>query len=94
MKCPERTVVIYDVVEDKAPLIEKFYDEHLANLKELMKSGKIVSAGPTEDGRGVLIVNGTDWAEIEPMLKKEPFTREGVMKMTSHTVWRACELEK
>ena len=94
MQCPERTIVMYDIVQEKAPLIEKFYDEHLANLAQLMKSGKILSAGPTEDDRGILIVNGTNWAEIEAMLKKEPFTREGIMKMTSHTVWRACETAK
>jgi len=24
-------------------------------------------------------------------MKKEPFTREGIMRIASHTVWRACE---
>jgi uncharacterized protein YciI len=94
MTCPERTLVIYDLVQDKMPLIEKFYDEHLANLNKLMKEGKIVSSGPTDDGRGILIFAGTNWPEIEALLKKEPFTREGILKMTSHTVWRACEPAK
>jgi uncharacterized protein YciI len=86
--------VLYDVVMEKAPLADKFYDEHVANLAQLMKAGKIVSSGPTDDGRGILIFNGTNWAEIEPILKKEPFTREGIIKMTSHTVWRVCEAAK
>ena len=94
MQCPERTVVIYDIVQNKMPLIDKFYDEHIANLAALMKEGKIASSGPTEDGRGILIFNGTNWAEIEGILKKEPFTREGIVKMASHTVWRACEPAK
>jgi len=94
MQCPERTLVIYDLVQDKMPLIDKFYDEHLANLNKLMKEGKIVSSGPTDDGRGVLIFAGTNWPEIEALLKKEPFTREGILKMTTHTVWRACEPAK
>jgi uncharacterized protein YciI len=94
MKCPERTLVLYDLVEEKTPLIDKFYDEHLASLAQLMKEGKVVSAGPTEDSRGVLIFNGTNWKEIEGILKQEPFTREGILKMTSHTVWRACEAAK
>lgn len=94
MTCPERTLVLYDIVSEKAPLINKHYDEHVANLVELMKSGKVISAGPTDDNRGVLIFNGTDWNEIEGVLKKEPFTREGIMKITSHVVWRACEAAK
>jgi len=94
MQCPERTIVMYDVVPEKAANIDKFYDEHVANLVQLMKSGKVLSAGPTEDQRGILIFNGTDWSEIEGILKKEPFTREGIMKMTGHTVWRACEAAK
>jgi uncharacterized protein YciI len=94
MQCPERTLVIYELVQDKMPLIEKFYDEHIANLTKLMKEGKIVTSGPTDDGRGVLIFNGTNWPEIEALLKKEPFTREGILKMSSHTTWRACEPAK
>jgi hypothetical protein len=29
--------------------------------------------------------------EAEEMLKKEPFHREGVLKVMSHSVWNACE---
>lgn len=94
MACPERTIVLYDVQQDKVDKMQQFYEEHLAYVLPLMKSGKVVSAGPTQDGRGVLIFAGKDWAEIEAILKKEPFTREGVMKMTSHTVWNACEAAK
>jgi uncharacterized protein YciI len=89
MKCPERTVVYIKIADSSK--IDQFYDEHLAFLLPLMKSGKILSAGPTDDGGGVVIYNTTDWTEVESMMKKEPFAREGVTKVVSHTVWRACE---
>jgi uncharacterized protein YciI len=94
MRCPERTLVITDLVQANASKINEFYDEHIAFLVPLLKSGKIISAGPTDDGRGVLLFGTKDWTEVEAILKKEPFTREGVMKIVSHSVWKACEAAK
>jgi uncharacterized protein YciI len=91
MKCPERTVALLQLDPANTPKINQFYDEHLAYIRPLMKSGKVISAGPTEDGGGVILFGTTDWAEAEAILKKETFTREGIMKVASHTVWRACE---
>jgi uncharacterized protein YciI len=92
MQCPERTIVLIKIADQSK--INQFYDEHVAYLVPLMKSGKIVSAGPTDDGNGVLVYNSTNWAEIEAMMKKEPFTREGITQVVSHAVWRACEAAK
>jgi uncharacterized protein YciI len=94
LRCPERTLVLFDFQQENAAKAKQFHDEHLAYMVSLMKAGKVLSAGPTVDGRAVMIFAMTDWAEVEAILKKEPFTREGVMKMTSHTVWTACEAEK
>jgi uncharacterized protein len=94
MRCPERTLVITELQKANAEKLGQFYAEHLAFLTPLLKSGKIVTAGPTADGRGILIFATKDWPEIEALMKKEPFTREGVMKTVSHTVWTACETEK
>ena len=91
MKCPERTVAVLAIDPANAAKINQFYDEHLDYIRSFMKSGKVLSAGPTDDGGGVIIFGTTDWAEIETIMKKEPFTREGIMKIASHTVWRACE---
>jgi hypothetical protein len=41
-----------------------------------------------------LLFGTKDWAEVEALMKNEPFTREGVMKVVSHTVWNACEAAK
>ena len=94
MRCPERTLVIFDVVMENAGKADAVYDEHIAFLRTHMKSGSIVSGGPTTDGHGVILFSGAKWAEIEELLKKEPFARDGVMKVAGHHVWRACELEK
>src|SRR5581483_9916986 len=93
MQCPQRTLVVVEVSPD-AEKLNRFYDEHIAHLVPMMKSGKVVSGGPTADGRGVLVYASTDWAEVEAAMKKEPFTREGVTKVVSHTVWNACEAAK
>ena len=94
MQCPERTLVITEVQEANASKIDAVYDEHMAYIVPLMKSGKVVSVGPTSDGRGVIVFATKEWSEAEAIMKKEPFTREGVMKITSHTVWNACEAAK
>ena len=94
LRCPERTLVLFDFQQENAAKAKQVYDEHIAYMVSLMKAGKVLSAGPTVDGRALIIFAIRDWAEVEAIMKKEPFTREGVMKMTSHTVWRACEAEK
>jgi uncharacterized protein YciI len=91
MKCPQRTVAILKIDPANAAKIDRFYDEHVDYIVPLMKSGKVISAGPTDDGGGVIVFGTTDWAEIEAIMKKGPFTREGIMKIASHTVWQACE---
>jgi uncharacterized protein YciI len=94
MRCPEHTLVIFDVVMENAGKANTVYDEHIEFLRTQMKSGAIVSGGPTLDGHGVIVFAGTKWPEIEELLKKEPFAREGVMKVAAHHVWRACEVER
>lgn len=94
MQCPDRTIVITEVQQGNASKLNDVYEEHLAFLMPLLKSGKIVSAGPTTDGRGIIIFSTKDWAEVEQLLKKEPFMREGVMKLSSHAAWNACEAVK
>jgi hypothetical protein len=61
-------------------------------MLRLMKSGKVISAGPMTDQHTAAVLFATkDWAEVEELLKKEPFHREHVLKLTSHSVWNACE---
>jgi hypothetical protein len=93
MRCPQRTLVLFQPGPNaaKAPAV---YQEHIAYVLSEMKAGRIVVAGPANEGPAAMVFASKDWAEVEPLLKKEPFTREGVMKISSHGVWNACEVEK
>ena len=78
-------------------LIEHLPDRnHTMNeaFRVLRPGGRFDIEVPTTDGRGVFTFTGTAWPDIEELLKSEPFLREGVMKIDSHSVWRACELAK
>jgi hypothetical protein len=93
MRCPERTLVIFDVVMENAGKAAALFDDHIAFLRSQMKAGTVVSGGPTADQQhGIILFAGSKWDEIEALLQKEPFTREGVMKIAGHHVWRACEV--
>jgi uncharacterized protein YciI len=94
MQCPQRILVIMELQQEGASKINELYDQHIAYLVPLLKSGKLVSAGPTADNRGILIFATKEWSEAEEILKEEPFTQAGVMKVASHTVWNACEAGK
>ena len=92
MRCPQRTLVLLEFGENAANS-GRFAAEHLDYMRGLMKAGKVISAGPMTDNHTAAILLATnDWTEAEQLLKKEPFYREGVLKMTSHSVWNACEL--
>jgi uncharacterized protein YciI len=94
MQCPQRTLVIVEMPQENTAKIDRFYDEHIAFLLPLLKSGKVLSAGPTTDGRGAIVYASADWNEVETLMKKEPFNREGITRVVSHTVWNACEAAK
>ena len=91
MRCPQRILVISEFGNNEAGL-KQFHDEHLDYMRGLMKSGKVILAGPTADQHTAAILFATqDWAEAEELLKKEPFHREHVLKVVNHYVWTACE---
>ncbi len=94
MRCPQRTLVLSEFAENAANSA-RFVQEHFDYMRGLMKSGKVISAGPMADSHTAAILFATkDWTEAEEMLKKEPFHREHVLKVTSHSVWTACEAAK
>jgi uncharacterized protein YciI len=94
MQCPQRTLVLFEFGANAARSAD-FQSEHFAYVLGLLKSGKVISAGPMADGRSAAILFATkDWAEAEALIKREPFNREGVLKVTSHSVWNACEASR
>jgi uncharacterized protein YciI len=91
MRCPQRVLVLSEFGEN-ASNSGRFAAEHFDYMRGLMKSGKVISAGPMTDSHTAAILFAMkDWVEAEEMLKKEPFHREGVLKVMSHSVWNACE---
>ncbi|HZU29069.1 MAG TPA: YciI family protein [Bryobacteraceae bacterium] len=93
MKCPQRTLVMLEFTPDQAK-VQQFYDEHVTWVASAMRAGKIISAGPMADGRtGALLAASSEWNEVEGMLKAEPFVREGLIRVTSHWTWNACEAD-
>lgn len=94
MSCPQRTLVTFDEGpnSDKA---QGLFQQHIAYLSGQMKAGKVISAGPLAVGHSALMLFATkDWDEIQDILKNEPFTQAGVIKVVRHDVWNACEVAK
>jgi len=92
MRCPLRTLVLSEFGENAANSA-RFQAEHLDYMRGLMKSGEVITAGPmTDNHTAAIVLATTDWAEAEALLNKEPFHREGVLKVVKHMVWNACEL--
>jgi uncharacterized protein YciI len=91
MRCPERTLVFSEFGENAANA-GQFRDEHLTYMAGLMKSGKVILAGPMDDHQSAAILFASkDWSEVDELLKKEPFHREHVLKVANHKTWTACE---
>lgn len=91
MRCPQRTLVLSES-GDNAANSARFQAEHFEYMRGLMKSGKVITAGPmTDNHTAAFVFASKDWAQVEEMLNKEPFHREGVLKIMNHMVWNACE---
>jgi uncharacterized protein YciI len=95
MQCPQRTLVLFE----RGPNWEKAAQvapQHLAYILRQMKSGKVLSGGPMEGDQpaAAMLFAAGDWGQVEAILKDEPFTHEGVLKVASHNVWNACEAAK
>jgi uncharacterized protein YciI len=65
----------------------------MAYITRHIKEGRILAAGRTENG-GAVIFRSNNWSEVEPIVNEDPYVREGVITVASHTVWNACEADK
>ena len=95
MQCPQRTLVQFERGPNWANA-GKVAPQHLAFMLQQMKSGKVLSSGPIEGlpPAAAMVAASGDWNLVEGILKVEPFTHEGVLKVVSHSVWNACEAAK
>ena len=91
MQCPQRTLVTWQL----GPNWEKrqqYAQAHFEYMVKQMKSGAILSAGPMTDlPKAIGIFASKNWTQVEAILKDEPFTRAGVLKVGEHGLWNACE---
>ena len=91
MNCPQRTLVLFEEGPN-AGKSKDLFPQHVAYLLPLLKSGKLISVGPmAKEQSAAGIFASTDWSEIENLLKDEPYTQAGVLKVAHHSVWNACE---
>jgi uncharacterized protein len=82
----------YAVTIEYGPDISKI-DEHRPSHREylrgLIAQGKLVLAGPFTDNTGGFIVyNVEDVAEVEPIIKADPFYTGGVFKTWTIRPWK------
>jgi uncharacterized protein len=92
MQCHERTLVLFaegSAVGNRKDLTSA----HLDYIRRQMREGKIIAGGPFVDNQGAAMVFGSsNWAEVEGILKDEPYTKAGVIRVAEHKEWTACEL--
>ena len=103
LRCPQRTLVLFNVDWNALKPKPDMANEHAAYLLTQMKAGKIISAGamdiaPPASGKvpngAAVIYTSTNWSEVEEIIKQVPYYRAGVATVASHNVWGACEPEK
>ncbi len=52
--------------------IKKIMDGHLANIKRLAKEGKLLAAGPFEEGGGIFVFDSHSKVEVNEWLATDP----------------------
>ena len=69
--------------------IDEFRPPHREYLRELISKDKLVIAGPMVDNSGGLIVyNVEDEAEVEAIIKADPFYKCGVFQTWTIRPWK------
>jgi uncharacterized protein YciI len=91
MECHVRTLVLFVPGPNK----DKHKDlmaAHVSYLRQQMGAEKVIAAGPFTSSEGAAIVFASDkWNEVEGILKDDPFTRAGVIRVAEHNTWNACQ---
>ncbi|HRW98769.1 MAG TPA: YciI family protein, partial [Cyclobacteriaceae bacterium] len=70
------TFVFLNTRTDKPELQKEELDElmkgHLANIRRLVKEGKMIMAGPFDGGGGIFIMNSNSVDSVKNWLKTDP----------------------
>lgn len=74
--------------QSKGAREQPFWDEHAAFIDQLVDDGFILMGGPlVDEGGSLLIVNAGDENEVRDKLRKDPWTRQGILKLDSIKRW-------
>ncbi len=67
---------------------QSFWDEHAAFIDGLVDEGFIMMGGPLADeGGALLIVHADDENRVREKMSKDPWYREGILKLESVKRW-------
>ena len=70
------TFVFLNKKTDKAELpkaeVDKIMVGHMANINKMAKEGKLIVAGPFEDGGGIFIFNSASAEEVKEWISEDP----------------------
>jgi uncharacterized protein YciI len=93
LSCPAHLVVLF---EDgpAAGKAKRLFAAHIAFVTAHLKSGDILSMGPFDGGGGLAVFRASDWEAARHILAEEPFTKNGVLKVSGHFTWTGCALER
>lgn len=67
-------------------------NQHIAYSLKHLRAGNIVNLGISESGAAAVFTS-TNWSEVKAIISQDPYIREDVAVVASHTVWHACEAE-
>lgn len=93
LSCPPHLVVLFE----NGPAADKgkqLYSAHIAFVTAHLKSGDILAMGPSDSGGGLAVFRVSSWEAARQILADEPFTKNGVLKITRHFTWTGCALEQ
>ncbi|PRB40848.1 hypothetical protein CQ020_13430 [Arthrobacter sp. MYb23] len=80
--------VEYVYVADSGALRDEARPAHRSWLGELAEEGKLLASGPYGDGAGALLIfKSADEAELNDLLKQDPFAEAGVIAGIRTTEW-------
>src|ERR1700761_871280 len=93
LSCPPHLVVVFE----DGPATGKakpLFPAHIAFVTAHLKTGDILSMGPSDGGGGLAVFQSSDWDAARRILADEPFTKNGVLKVARHFIWTGCALGK
>jgi hypothetical protein len=93
LSCPSHLVVLFE----DGPAVDKgklLFPAHIAFVTARLKSGDILSMGPSDSGGGMAVFRTSNWDAAGQILADEPFTKNGVLKIARHFTWTGCELKR